>query len=334
MSPRDAAADTDRRLGRLEGELTHRATRTDLAALRDGQGRQDQRAEQHGRKLTALGREVEELTAALEAVRRRSLRAAADAAARVDELTATVADQAGRIERLHGELVRLDDRLRVATGVPDADLTPTGTDRELAATVLRGREHDRARLGDADRAAHRHDAAGPERWERERAAAVRAVLDASRAVADGTDGTAVLAGRFRAARDRLATVRAAEDGVRAAAARARTELDADAERELRDGAVAAAGRDAGSTLTGRLRDRLVAAVAAGHRLPPWFTTALGSGPPAPPEDWYDTAVALLAHRVLYGITDTASALGPPDGSAERAAEHAALARRMRPYGLR
>ncbi|MCM3845233.1 hypothetical protein ND486_03375 [Pseudonocardia sp. DR1-2] len=334
MSPRDTTADTGRRLDRIEGELTHRPTRKDLAALRDGQGRQVQQVERHERRLGTLAREVEELGAALEAVRRRSVRAAKDAAARVDELTTTVADQAGRIERLHGELVRLDDRMRVATGVPDADLTPTGADRELAATVLRGREHDRARLGDADRAARRHDAAGPERWERERAAAVRAVLDASRAVADGTDGTAALAGRFRAARDRLDTVRAAEGDVRAAADRARTELDADAERELRDGTVVAEGRDAGTALTGRLRERLVAAVDAGHRLPPWFTTALGSGPPAPPEDWYETAVALLTHRVLYGIGDTASALGPPDGPAERAAEHSALARRMRPYGLR
>ncbi|MEJ8280021.1 hypothetical protein [Pseudonocardia spirodelae] len=327
-----------RTVGRLEGELVGRPTGKDLDRLRDGQGAQARRVDAHDRAIRELTEQVGELATALREVRSRARADAGAATARITELTGTVTGQARRIERLHRELHRVEDALRAAAGVPLADLAPTGDDDDLAAAVRRGRRCARDRLDDVQRAGHEDAVAAPQRWERAHGEIVRAVVAASRAVAEAPPGRADAGAvaRFREARDRLVVTRGQQGAVRSAAEASRAVLDADAERELLDAPVVAAGRRARDELTRTWRARLDTAVGAGHRLPPWFVAVLGSGPPPDAGPWYDAATALLVHRTVFGIGDPVAALGdgPGDGSDEEyAAEHAALARRLEPFGL-
>ncbi|WP_159945443.1 MULTISPECIES: hypothetical protein [unclassified Nocardiopsis] len=70
------------------------------------------------------------------------------------------------------------------------------------------------------------------------------------------------------------------------------------------------GQHARTQLTRILRTRVSVAVAEVHRLPEWFTRALGHEPPRQGvEEWMSTAAAVIAHRLLRGIDDPVSALG-------------------------
>lgn len=71
------------------------------------------------------------------------------------------------------------------------------------------------------------------------------------------------------------------------------------------------GQRARTQLTRILRTRVSEAITEVHRLPEWFTQALGHEPPRQGvEEWMSTAAAVIAHRLLWGIDDPVSALGP------------------------
>jgi chromosome segregation ATPase len=74
----------------------------------------------------------------------------------------------------------------------------------------------------------------------------------------------------------------------------------------------AAGDAAQRSLRTRMRTIVAEAIGDGALPPVWFSTALGvTAPRNRTDDWLDLAADVLAHRVLYAVTDPLLALGPP-----------------------
>ena len=112
----------------------------------------------------------------------------------------------------------------------------------------------------------------------------------------------------------LADLDARSDRTRADAEAATAQRDTDDRLRERDEAVLVAADDAGKQLRARLRQRIEAAVARGALPPVWFEKPLGLAPAGDPERWLEVAVAVVAHRILYGVDSQVSALGPPPGA--------------------
>jgi hypothetical protein len=88
-------------------------------------------------------------------------------------------------------------------------------------------------------------------------------------------------------------------------------------RQGHAGAIAA-GEQAWTTLTTRLRTRLVDTIDRGELLPVWFDTVLGMPPPPEADAWLQAGTELLANRTTYGVSDSVVALGPvPNADASR-----------------
>jgi hypothetical protein len=116
----------------------------------------------------------------------------------------------------------------------------------------------------------------------------------------------------------LAGLEARRDRVQRAAENAATELLRDDSLRQGHAAAIAAGEQAWTTLTTRLRTRLVDTIDRAELLPVWFDTVLGMTPPPEADAWLQTGTELLAYRTTYGVSNSVVALGPvPKADASR-----------------
>jgi chromosome segregation ATPase len=228
-------------------------------------------------------------------------------------------DQFGRrLERLQQQVQALERAVRVADGVPQADLDDVGAEtRALAAEAARWDDLHKELVTKEQRARYEQEIS---RLDSVRAAHARCDLDL-------LDVMRVLASTDRATRARGD----AESRLRALTIRRRTLLDEEipaavesaeqARLALREADAVEArvvpqlerAERAWQDLQLRLRTRITDALGSNALLPTWFGHALGVAPPAGAsgDTWIRTAASVLAYRVTFGVTDQALPLGPP-----------------------
>ncbi|MBW0116674.1 hypothetical protein [Pseudonocardia abyssalis] len=313
-------ADLHHLIARLENRLTQLRRDVDAKAdarpveeLRDDLSRYTDHAEQ-------LERRVDEAGEAVDAVER-------DLTRRLDETTA----------RLERRLRWLDRHVRASTGARTADLDAGPDLVALAARAERGANLEADLLPEARRRILQADVAELRRWRVGHGRAVRATVDASLAVARSEPGSptrSTAAREFAAARLDLDDYRQTSEHVTEAADRAAAVLAADDERRGQRAEAIDDGRSSHDALRTSLRTRLAGMIDRAEMPPVWFDAVLGPGPPAEAGPWLETAVDLLVHRVTYGITDAAVALGDPpgpDASPRRRESHHRIATRLAPH---
>jgi outer membrane murein-binding lipoprotein Lpp len=249
------------------------------------------------------------------------------------EVTSTADDAASTSRRVEQRLRLLERRLRASGGTPAAELDKWPADfKALVAAVRTGRELSGHVLTDLQRASYvgRIDAPNYLRRlqveKREKMIAYARTL----ASADPTDRQAwqevrdawpQLAKEFNELADRF---NAAVDN----AARAREEFDAAEARQREVAGRVQHGQQCYTKLLVRIRTRLVEALRDDLLLPMWFETALGPTTPTEnTEQWLDTAVQVIAYRLIYQVDDQALALGT--GSTRRSSIQTATRRRRR-----
>ncbi|PSL56774.1 hypothetical protein B0I31_103531 [Saccharothrix carnea] len=226
---------------------------------------------------------------------------------RLDEVEPTVADLVATTQALTAELGRVSARLLVlerrlsgAGSGPDEDLDSTEGITETVAALRAAWDAEQDLLADSVRAELRAEVAEYE--------SLKEQMDA---------GLAKLsAGRMpRFERDALQhevqnlewRVTAQEAGAMAADRRLAADQLA-AEEPWRAEAVMA-GDKAREEILDIARHRLDRALAADTRLPLWFRVGLGEITSPDPSRWVEAAVALVAYRLEYGVTDPISPLG-------------------------
>ncbi|HET6704610.1 hypothetical protein [Amycolatopsis sp.] len=228
-------------------------------------------------------------------------------------------DLLGRqLERLQQQVRVLERAVRVADGVPQADLDDVGAEtRALAAEAARWDDLHKELVTKEQRARYAEEIAHLD--------SVRAAL--ARCDADLRDVIGVLASTDRSSRARGD----AESSLRALSTRRRTMLDEEipaavaaadqARLALREADAVEArvvpqlerAERAWHDLQVRLRTRITDALGSNALLPMWFGHALGVAPPSGTsgDAWIRTAASVLAYRVTFGVTDQALPLGPP-----------------------
>ncbi len=103
----------------------------------------------------------------------------------------------------------------------------------------------------------------------------------------------------------------------ASAKKAAERLDADedaAREEWRTEAVVA-GEKARTEIKDAAAQRISDALGQYARMPVWFHVGLGEIPTPDPSFWLESAIAVLAYRLEYGVTDAVSPLGAPPSAA-------------------
>ncbi len=271
-------------------------------------------------------RDLDELFAAVDGLRAADDRLGQDVAELTERLESGGPDRqddridllARQLERLQQQVRVLERAVRVADGVPQADLDDVGAEtRALAAEAARWDDLHKELVTKAQRARYAEEIAHLD--------AVRGAL--SRCDADLLDVIGVLASTDRASRARGD----AESRLRALATRRRTLLDEEipaATAAAEKGRLALREADAVEArvvpqleraerawhdLQVRLRTRITDALGSNVLLPTWFGNALGVAPPSGTsgDAWIRTAASVLAYRVTFGVTEPALPLGPP-----------------------
>jgi hypothetical protein len=215
----------------------------------------------------------------------------------------------------------LERNVRAASGATPTDLDAAdGTLRELAQHAAQGRISETALLVDALRRVHEQRVETYEQARRQQQDALADALRHSAELAETSinDPAHVEAkASYRAATERMELARMQAAQHQSAAQEARQVLQADDEaRRLHEPKIRQ-GHAARANLQDQLRRRVNRAVSEGALLPAWFTTALGSHPPADnTSEWIDAAVDLLAYRITYQVTDPVVALGRAPTPAE------------------
>lgn len=312
--------DLHHQIARLENRLTQ--LRRDVDAKADAGPVEELRDDlsRHTDHTGLLERRVDEATEAVDSVERELTR-------RLDETTA----------RLDRRLRWLDRHVRASTGARTADLDGGADLVVLAARAERGADMEAELLPEPRRRIHQADLTELRRWRVGHGRAVQAVVAASLAVARSEPGTPTRAGavrEFAAARLDLDDYRRTAEHVADAADRSAAVLAADDERREQRAEAIAEGHRSADALRTALRARLAGMIERAELPPVWFDAVLGPGPPAEAGPWLETAVDLLAHRVTYGITDVAVALGDPpgpDASPRRRDSHHRIAARLAPH---
>jgi hypothetical protein len=223
-----------------------------------------------------------------------------------------------QLERLQQQVQALERAVRVADGVPQADLDDVGAEtRALAAEAARWDDLHKELVTKEQRARYAEQIAHLD--------SVRGAL--LRCDADLLEVIGVLASTDRASRARGD----AESRLRALTTRRRTLLDeeipaaVDAAEQARLALCEADAVEARVVpqleraerawhdLQVRLRTRITDALGSNALLPAWFGHALGVAPPSGTsgDAWIRTAASVLAYRVTFGVTDPALPLGPP-----------------------
>ncbi|MEU4523264.1 hypothetical protein AB0F52_31715 [Amycolatopsis sp. NPDC024027] len=271
-------------------------------------------------------RDLDELFAAVDGLRAADDRLGQDVAELTERLESGGPNRqddridllARQLERLQQQVRVLERAVRVADGVPQADLDDVGTEtRALAAEAARWDDLHKELVTKEQRARYAEEIAHLD--------AVRGAL--SRCDADLLDVIGVLASTDRASRARGD----AESRLRALATRRRTLLDEEipaasaaaekARLALREADAVEArvvpqlerAERAWHDLQVRLRTRITDALGSNVLLPTWFGNALGVAPPSGTtgDAWIRTAASVLAYRVTFGVTEPALPLGPP-----------------------
>ncbi|WIX84961.1 hypothetical protein [Amycolatopsis sp. DG1A-15b] len=271
-------------------------------------------------------RDLDELFAAVDGLRAADDRLGQDVAELTERLESGGAHRqqdrldllARQLERLQQQVRVLERAVRVADGVPQADLDDVGAEtRALAAEAARWDDLHKELVTKEQRARYAEEIAHLD--------AVRGAL--SRCDADLLDVIGVLASTDRASRARGD----AESRLRALATRRRTVLDEElpaasaaaekARLALREADAVEArvlpqlerAERAWHDLQVRLRTRITDALGSNVLLPTWFGNALGVAPPSGTsgDAWIRTAASVLAYRVTFGVTEPALPLGPP-----------------------
>jgi hypothetical protein len=225
-----------------------------------------------------------------------------------------------QLERLQQQVRALERAVRVADGVPQADLDDVSAEtRALAAEAARWDDLHKELVTKEQRARYEEEIS---RLDSVRSAHAQCDLDL-------LDVLSVLASTDRATRARGD----AESRLRALTTRRRTLLDEEipaaveaaeqARLALREADAVEArvvpqlerAERAWQDLQLRLRTRITDALASNALLPTWFGHALGVAPPSGTsgDAWIRTAASVLAYRVTFGVTDQALPLGPPAG---------------------
>ncbi|MET8220771.1 hypothetical protein [Streptomyces hirsutus] len=239
-----------------------------------------------------------------------------------EELGDRIADTEQAIKRLTQHVRLLDGQIKVAHGVPAADLdTFTVDQRALARTMERGWAVRSLLLGDHDRVTHQVRV----RHHRDTVAKHRAALAAVVEAVGGFTASRYGTTDHSEAADRLRTAIADEKRLRQDLSRqapgAEESVNAltnDASTRADKQPVIAAGDRADKRLTMALRSRLSDAISSRSLLPAWFVTVLGAAPPArATEQWLETAIRVLLYRLTYDITDPVVALGPEPSGTDR-----------------
>ncbi|MFG2979262.1 hypothetical protein ACGFYY_40535 [Streptomyces sp. NPDC048331] len=253
------------------------------------------------------------------------------------ELQDHVQDTDRAVKRLVVQVQLLEGQLLAAGGAQHADLdTFTDEQRKRACAVRLGWEARSALLGEYEQMGHHQRVqrfgALVAQHQEHRAEVIAAVgrLIGSAATRERAEAATELERALgQEQRSSLDLDRQTE-----LLAEAKRALAADAQVRAEKQGVIAAGDKAEQKLLLALRSRLTDAVSTRALPPVWFTTVLGSAPPAAKtQKWVETATAVLLYRLLYGVTDAVVALGEkPSGRTGRRAEwYEQLAKDLRPW---
>jgi hypothetical protein len=231
----------------------------------------------------------------------------------------------------------IERHIRATAGAATTQLDPTSELTSLAQLADRGKTLRAQRLDPSTRSARKMSVAAWETWQNTYQARAVDAVTASRMMAGTTPEhpdrpEAVEA--FRAARAALDGLTARHDRTQQAAANATDQLTRDDTLHQASTAAIAAGKQAWTILTTRLRTRLADTIDRAELLPVWFYTVLGPTPPPEADAWLQAGTELLAYRTTYGISDPVVALGPhpdEDASPRRRAWHSRLTTLLRAY---
>lgn len=232
----------------------------------------------------------------------------------IAEVEATVRDLTAAIGWLQRRVRAEQNITAVPLDAADAAL------RSLADRARQGRQSEAVLLTPADRASHQRQIDALEQLkDRIRSSAETALRHSTTLATTAADSTEhQQAGpAFRQAHGMWTSAQAQLSAVSAYAEKARQALHDDDAQRQKHGPNVMTGESARTTLHGKLRERLNAAVTDAALLPAWFTIVLGHQPPATgTQAWLDTAVSLLMYRITYTVNDPVVALGPPPGDDE------------------
>ncbi|SDL87510.1 hypothetical protein SAMN04488074_11475 [Lentzea albidocapillata subsp. violacea] len=229
----------------------------------------------------------------------------------VEPQVATLISHVGQVtaelERVTARLTVLERRLSGAGDGPPADLDAvTGEIEPLVEALRRGWDAEQEILADPARVALRQEVLEFD--------GLKARRDDARSKLDG--------GRVpRFERDALShevrqmewLINANEAGAQRAAQRLEADEDAVGE-EWRTEAVLAGDKARGEIKDAAAR-RISAALSQYARMPVWFRVGLGEIPTPDPSFWLESAIAVLAYRLEYGVTDAVTPLGTPPSAA-------------------
>jgi hypothetical protein len=232
---------------------------------------------------------------------------------RLDELEPTVADLVADTEWLKAELKRVSTRLRVlesrlsgAGSGPDEDLDAVDGIADTVAALRAAWDAEQELLADSVRAELRTEVSEYEALWQE--------LDAVAAKLASGRVPRIERPALQHRVDNLEWQISIREADAASAAHRLAADQAAAEEPWRAEAVMA-GDKARQEVLDIARARLERALAADTRLPLWFRVGLGEITNPDPAPWVRAAVALIAYRLEYGVTDPVSPLGEAPSAA-------------------
>ncbi|NKE59599.1 hypothetical protein FXN61_23425 [Lentzea sp. PSKA42] len=245
----------------------------------------------------------------------------------VATLISHVGQLAAELERVTARLTVLERRLSGAGDGPLADLDAVaGEVAPLVEALRKAWDAEQELLADPARVALRQEVLEFD--------GLKARRDEARSKLDG--------GRVpRFERDALShevrqmewLINANEASAKRAAERLEADEDATGE-EWRTEAVLAGDKARGEIKDAAAR-RISEALSQYARMPVWFRVGLGEIPTPDPSFWLESAIAVLAYRLEYGVTDAVTPLGtPPSASSgcqnwvRRANVHAEITDRL------
>ena len=308
----------------MEGELDPRAVRDAIGRLNREVNDLEEGAETASRRLDELEGEVEAHQSRLN-----------ETEEHLDDVRGDVAEASGRLDRLFSHMRWLERAVATAGELPVADLDKRdAATRALAGRVAKARRARGQLLDEGRKAVLRLTAARPDQIAEQNAQAVDKAVEKSQGLLNLDPERREHPRRASEFNEAVKKVRATVAEYKEAeqeAQAAQKELDEDAELAERLGPAVMDGEQAQSQLKRRMRARLDKAVADSALLPAWFTNALGHTPPAGQEsEWVSTAVDVLAYRVVNGVKDPLSPLGPAPGLTDDAYdEYRDLRRQLR-----
>jgi hypothetical protein len=254
----------------------------------------------------------------------------------VNELSTTTEDVAGSVRGLADRIRLLERRLRSSGKIAVVDLDHWPTSCSLQATAIRaGKDAQSDVLQRELQDQWKAQINQPELLRNTMRANRATALDAARTLTEldhaNIEGWQRAVNAWNIAITARAEAAKKLKEAEKAAQQARHELEAALARHKVAQPKVKLGTEARTALLIRIRTRISDAIHSDLLFPAWFEMALGSGAPtANTQSWIDTAVALVAYRLVNNIDDQVSALGQrPSGSGWQQKEHDELTRACR-----